>query len=128
VPAPRHLRVLLIDDNLNVRKSLKLALQVLGLTVEEAEDGEQGLKLLLGGAYDAAVVDIAMPGLDGFEVARRVRASPMEAKLRLIALSGFGQQTARENAKAAGFDQFLVKPVDPEHLAAALADSSATRG
>lgn len=108
--------VLLVDDNRNLRTSLRLALQLHGLEVQEASDGLNGVEKLLTGAFHAAVVDLRMPGLDGCEVARRVRASEAGRGLRLIALTGHAQADERLRAEQAGFDQVLLKPTDPEEL------------
>ena len=122
-PAPRAKpeqpprQVLLIDDNANLRLSLKLLLEASGFRVEEADDGRRGLAKLLEGTFDAAVVDLQMPEMDGLEVARRIRASELGLRIRLVALTGHGLPEDRQRAEAAGFDHVLVKPADPDHLA-----------
>ncbi len=122
-PAPQALarrRVLLVDDNARLRTTLRIALQLCGFEVAEAGDGESGMARLACGAFDAAVVDLHMPGIDGYELARRARAL-YGRSLRLVALTGFGQDEAIARAEQAGFDRVLVKPTDPEELARLLA-------
>ena len=113
----RHgpLRVLLIDDNENLRISMRMALELDDLRVAEAPNGLQGVELLLREEHDAAVVDLSMPVMDGYEVARQVR--PRRPKLRLIALSGYSGAADLKRAHAAGFDLLVSKPIDPEQLA-----------
>lgn len=118
---PQGTNVLLIDDNANLRRSLRVALQLNGFRVSEAENGEAGVERLLTGDFDAAVVDLRMPGLDGCEVARRVRATDLGTRLQLIALTGHAQAEERSRAEQAGFDQVLLKPTDPDELARLLA-------
>jgi CheY-like chemotaxis protein len=113
--------VLLIDDNANFRLSMRLLLEIRGYHVSEAEDGRRGLHQLLAGRFDAAVVDLRMPEMDGFEVARQVRASPCGAALKLVALTGNALLDDRQQAERAGFDCVLVKPADPDQLTRALA-------
>jgi CheY-like chemotaxis protein len=117
--------VLLIEDNAGNRETLRMLLQLWGHQVEVAEDGRQGLDGLLAARPDVAVVDIGLPGLDGYEVARRVRRSPAGAGIFLIALTGYGQPDDHRRAFEAGFDAFLVKPVDPGTLARLLANCEA---
>jgi CheY-like chemotaxis protein len=76
---------------------------------------------------DAAVVDVGLPGFDGYEVARRIRAAPEGASLLLVALTGYGQPADRRRAEDAGFDLHLVKPVDPARLIALLAEGPGER-
>ena len=115
----RSLRVALIDDHEDVRVGLRSLLQSDGHVVEEAADGSSGLDLLVGGRFDAALIDIGLPGQSGLEVARRAREAGVAC--RLIAVSGYGQQTDRERAEEAGFDDFLIKPASREQIRRALA-------
>lgn len=105
-------RVLLVDDIADGRGSLAEVLRMHGHQVDEAADGHQAVGMALDGQYDVAFVDIGLPGIDGFEVARRLRASPAAAALTLFALTGYGE--ARDAALAAGFDRHIAKPVDPQ--------------
>lgn len=109
-------RVLLIEDNADVRAMLQTLLTLEGHVVHEAADGPQGLETLTGGVFDIALIDIGLPGLDGYEVARRARAACGQRCPRLVALTGYGQPSDRAAVKAAGFDGHLVKPCDPEEL------------
>lgn len=116
-PAPEKsssTRVLLVDDNANLRASMRIALQLGGFTVAEAPDGKRGVEEILGGNFDAAVIDLRMPELDGYEVARRVVQAG--SQVRLIALTGHSLQQDLDRARAAGFEQVLVKPIDPGRL------------
>ena len=111
-PSPR--RVLVVDDNADALSGLRSLLELDGHVVRTAGDGEAGLALLLNERPDVAVVDIGLPGFNGYEVARRARAAGYDGEL--IALTGYGQIRDLESSLAAGFDAHLVKPVDPEAL------------
>jgi signal transduction histidine kinase len=116
VNAPRRkLRVLLIEDNEDSRHTMSALLTAHGHQVGEAGDGMEGLCLALIDRPDVAVVDIGLPGLNGYEVARRLRAES-HGRIRLIALTGYGRSEDRQRALDAGFDMHLVKPVLPQQL------------
>jgi signal transduction histidine kinase/CheY-like chemotaxis protein len=115
------LRILIVEDNLDGRESLRDLLEIWGHTVELAEDGSQGVAKALEHNPDVALVDIGLPGFDGNEVARRIRASSQTDHMELIAMTGYGQPEDRRRALQAGFDSYLVKPVDPAHLGRLLA-------
>ena len=119
----RAQRVLIIEDNTDARETLREVLVMGGNEVHEAGDGEEGVALAQKVHPETVLVDIGLPGIDGYEVARRLRAS--EAALgvhwRLIALTGYGQQEDVKRARDAGFDMHLVKPVLPSALEAAMA-------
>jgi signal transduction histidine kinase/ActR/RegA family two-component response regulator len=121
-PGP-GLRVLVIEDNRDGRESLRDLLEIWGYRVELAEDGPSGLAQALASPPDVALVDIGLPGLDGNEVARRIRATLNGNTPCLIAMTGYGQPEDKGRALAAGFDSYLVKPVDPETLARLLAEA-----
>jgi two-component system, sensor histidine kinase len=123
VPA-RALRVLVVEDNVDTRETLRRVLELDGHEVREAGDGPQGIEVALAARPEVIIVDIGLPGLDGFEVARRLRAALGKDPL-LIALTGYGQPEDRRLSRDAGFDVHLVKPVSPEQLAAALASRRA---
>jgi CheY-like chemotaxis protein len=93
-----------------------------GHRVEVAEDGPQGVEKTLALRPDVALVDIGLPGLDGYEVARRVRAAPGGTDILLIAVTGYGQPEDRRRTLEAGFDRHLVKPIDVDELQRLLAD------
>ncbi len=110
-------RVLLVEDNADAREMLRTLLELDGHHVEVAENGRRGLDLLLQERPDVALVDIGLPELDGYEVARRARQSLDNGDVYLVALTGYGQQKDRAAVHAAGFDEHLVKPVNPAELA-----------
>jgi CheY-like chemotaxis protein len=98
---------------------LEMLLTLAGHEVAAAADGVGGLELAASRRPDIAVIDLGLPGLDGYEVARRLRAQRPD--MGLIALSCYGQPADRRKARAAGFDTHVVKPVEPSHLAAVIA-------
>ena len=118
-------RVLVIEDNDDSREMLKTWLALEGHDVLEASNGVEGLKILLGERPDVAFVDIGLPVMDGYEVARTVRRQPDHAT-RLVALTGYGQAEDRQRSFAAGFDEFVVKPVDPACLSRILGERTGT--
>lgn len=109
-------RVLLVEDNEDNRQTLAAVLGIYGHTVTEAVDGSEGLQMASSNPPDVAVVDIGLPGIDGYELARRLRAEPATSRVRLIAVTGYGQAEDRARALEAGFDAHLVKPVEPARL------------
>jgi signal transduction histidine kinase len=113
-------RVLVIDDNQDAADSTAMLLGVLGAQPHVAYDGESGLAALKAWRPDIVLLDLGMPGMDGFEVARRIRADAHTANLPVVALTGWGQQQDRQRTLEAGFDRHLVKPADPQALQAVL--------
>jgi len=113
-------RILLVEDNADARQMLQMLLTLAGHDVDSAPDGMSGLEKAASGCPDIAVIDLGLPGVDGYEVARRLRAGGRD-DLGLIALTGYGQPADRQAALAAGFDAHVVKPVDPSHLASVIA-------
>jgi signal transduction histidine kinase/ActR/RegA family two-component response regulator len=109
-------RILLVEDSADVRHMLRLRLELDGYKVYEAEDGITGLNHALGLRPDIAVIDIGLPGLDGWELARQVRASEAGRRMLLVAISGYGQQEDQRRSREAGFDMHLVKPVNLDSL------------
>jgi signal transduction histidine kinase/ActR/RegA family two-component response regulator len=114
-PAGEPLRVLIVEDNVDNRESLVMLLEQLGHAPTAAEDGPQALKQLAAAPHDLAIVDIGLPQMDGYEVARRVRGT-LGSRVHLVALTGYGQPEDRERAKAAGFDDHVTKPLDLKQL------------
>jgi len=109
----RRLEVLLVDDNDDGRTMLRQVLEGAGHRVTEAVDGPQALDRAIAGAFDVALIDIGLPGLDGLEVARRLRRmGPRLATTLLVAITGYGAPQDHARSRAAGFDLHLVKPVD----------------
>lgn len=113
---PSGKRVVVIEDNPDGAEMLSLLLEQAGYEVFTAEDGKSGVELIERVAPDVALVDIGLPVMDGFEVARWVRAHDRHRGLYLLALTGYGQAGDRAAALQAGFDEHLVKPVDAEML------------
>jgi signal transduction histidine kinase len=116
----RRQRVVLIEDNDDGREALVTALGLLGHEIQAARTGQAGIELVLRGQPRHVLVDIGLPDIDGYEVARRLRFR-LGNRVTLVALTGFGQQTDRQRSAEAGFDAHLVKPVDPAELLRLLA-------
>ena len=118
--AQRATKVLVVDDNEDAAEVLSQTLQHLGYTVRAAHDGPSALAALAFFQPDVALLDIGLPVMDGYELARRLRDLPELAGLRLVAITGYGQESDRERAQLAGFDEHLTKPVSLDQLAAVL--------
>jgi CheY-like chemotaxis protein len=120
-PRPNGRRkILLVEDNDDARHTLAILLRMEGHDVHQAADGEAGLAAVIESPPDVALVDIGLPRLDGYEVARRIRARPELADVLLIAVTGYGQDSDRQAILQAGFDEHLVKPVDVRALSRAI--------
>jgi DNA-binding response OmpR family regulator len=109
-------RVLVIDDNLDIARSLADYLAAAGHSVVTAADGEAGLALAQSFKPEAVILDIGLPGIDGFDVARKLRDRPETAQATLIAVSGYGIQKFGDLNAHALFEHYLVKPTDPAML------------
>ena len=107
-------RVLVVDDNRDAADSLSLLLQIQGHEVQTAYDGAEALKMATCFGADLVLLDIGLPSMNGFEVAKRLRSGGSLA--RLVALSGYGQPEDVQRSREAGFDAHLVKPVDFERV------------
>ncbi|HEY3066435.1 MAG TPA: ATP-binding protein [Methylomirabilota bacterium] len=118
-------RVLIIEDNDDAREALRLLLESLGHQVTEADDGMHGLALALNQPPDVILIDLGLPGITGYEVARAVRESPIGQGVTLIAVTGYGQTAMRERSKEEGFDAHLVKPVSQALLSNLIGSSAA---
>ena len=114
-------RVLVVEDHHDARRLMQRLLKMWGYQADAADDGPGGVDAALTGRPHVALIDLGLPGLDGYEVARRIRAS-LGTDIRLVALTGYGEPEDRDRATAAGFDLHLVKPVHPDKLAQALAE------
>ncbi len=112
----RPLRLLVVDDNVDAADSLSMVLQLLGHQVRTLYSGPAVLTSIREDRPDIVLLDIGLPGLDGYEVARRVRADPELAGVRLIAVTGYGQEDDMKRSRESGFFAHLVKPVDPARL------------
>ena len=115
-PARPGQRVLIVDDNHDAAATLDMLLRSLGYQTEVVNDGAAALNAAPRFKPDVVLLDIGMPGLDGYEVARRLRATKRGGSLRIIAVTGWGQEADRHRSREAGFDVHLVKPVEPREL------------
>ena len=122
---PQHRRILVADDNLDALESLAALLALNGHEVHRAQDGAAALQAAMRHRPEVIFLDIGMPQMDGYEVARRIRAHEWGKELLLIAVTGWGQESDRQRSFAAGFDFHLVKPVDLEKLDQLLSKVSA---
>jgi CheY-like chemotaxis protein len=122
VHVTRPLRILVADDNEDGREMLHYLLTKEGHTVVQAEDGERALAAVAALDPDVAILDIGMPGLNGYELARALRPTAEDRRPFLVALSGLGQAEDKARAAAAGFDQHFTKPVDIGALLSLIAE------
>jgi two-component system CheB/CheR fusion protein len=120
--------VLVVDDNRDAAESLALLLQAVGHEVRTCHDGPSALEAAAEFGPDTVLLDIGLPGMDGYEVARRLRALPATERALLVALTGYGQEEDQRRARAAGCDHHLIKPADLEALSALLASAPAPAG
>jgi K+-sensing histidine kinase KdpD/CheY-like chemotaxis protein len=118
---PPGLRVLVVEDNADTASAMSQLLAQSGCDTKVAHDGPAALEAASGFRPQTVLLDIGLPGLDGYEVARRLRADSRHAGLRLIAISGYGQAQDQQRSKEAGFDHHLIKPVDYRALMGLLA-------
>jgi CheY-like chemotaxis protein len=117
----RPLRILVVDDNRDAAESLAMLLGSLGAKVHAAHSGPEALEKFAAHAPQVVFLDIGMPGMDGYEVARRIRSRHPDSRTTLVALTGWGQDEDRRKARAAGFDHHLVKPAEIDALQELLA-------
>jgi signal transduction histidine kinase/CheY-like chemotaxis protein len=123
-PLPRR-RVLVVDDNVDAANSLaKLLARLYGQEVRVAHDGAQALEAAEHFLPEVVLLDIGLPGMDGHEVARRLRERPATGQALIVALTGWGLESDRQRSAQSGFDRHLVKPVDPEMLRTLLTETS----
>jgi len=126
-PAPRRFSVLIVDDNRDVAESTATLLEIAGHQVHVAYDGVSGLNIAAKVRPQLALIDIGLPGMDGYEVARRLRRDPIHSDAWICALSGYDSEDDRDQSARAGFDHHFVKPLDPARLEEALAALAAAR-
>jgi len=126
-PSPGRCKVLVVDDNRDAAETVATYLDLSGYEVRAVFDGPQALACAPDYAPDAVVLDIGLPQMDGYEVARRLRALPATSQSLFIALTGYGQQSDIDRTHAAGIEEHLVKPADPGALAGLIARWHAKR-
>jgi len=117
----RSKRILIVDDSQVQAKSLGMLLELMGHKVLLAHDGPSALKLAAEVIPDVALIDVGLPGMDGYEVARRIREHPELREMILIAQTGWGRDEDRRNSIEAGFNHHLAKPIDHDLLEKLLA-------
>jgi signal transduction histidine kinase/ActR/RegA family two-component response regulator len=122
-PKGPRLRVMIVDDNRDAAELLAEVVRFEGHEVVTVHDGLEALGVVDDFKPDTAILDIGLPVMDGYELARQLRANPTTRSARLIAVTGYGQQTDRAQSQAAGFDSHLVKPVDVVELIGLLASN-----
>ena len=122
LPSPSGKRLLVVDDNQDAADSLAMLLKLQGHEVRVAYSGMAALEMTKTYSPDVVFLDIGMPGMDGYEVARRIRQTPGLGKIVLAALTGWGQQEDRRRTAEAGFDHHLVKPPELSVVEGVLAD------
>lgn len=120
LPNPSALEILVVEDNEDAREMLKDLLEAWGHSVHAEADGRAGLARALSSSFDVAVIDIGLPLLDGYALAREIRKSSSNSQPYLIALTGYGSSDEKSRSAQAGFDLHLVKPLDVEKLSAVL--------
>jgi CheY-like chemotaxis protein len=113
---PHRLRILLVEDDADTAESLALLLRLLGHEVHVAKDGSEAMRQTEANLPDLVFLDIGLPGMDGWEVARRLHQVPGGRAPLLVAITGYGQEADRERSQEAGIHLHLVKPVDPPEL------------
>jgi CheY-like chemotaxis protein len=123
----RPTRVLVVEDERLIARSMALALTGMGREVRIANTGQDALEQAAAFRPDVVLLDIGLPDMDGWETARALRRLPNGNSLRLVAITGHGDEAARLQSRAAGFDEHLVKPVTTAQLAALFAEAGASR-
>jgi signal transduction histidine kinase/ActR/RegA family two-component response regulator len=116
----RRRRVLLIEDSVQARQTLRTVLELAGHVVYDAADGVRGLELLKAVRPDVGIIDVSLPGMDGYQLARRVREQPHGRHMLLLALTSVDSPSATRRSPVRGFDHHLIKPVDLNQLAVLL--------
>ncbi len=128
-PVPRvGAKVVIVEDNVDSRETLCAYLEQAGFRCHATGSGVAALQIVDDVSPDVVMLDVGLPELDGFEVARRIRADPRWARVRIIAVTGYGQAADRAASRAAGFDHHLVKPVKPAELLALLSAMQTPEG
>ena len=120
-PEPAGPRVLVVEDDADSRRFMQRLLRLWGYDALAAEDGPAAVEAAVAHRPRVALVDLGLPGLDGYEVGRQIRAA-LGGAVRLVALTGYGDPEDRDKTTAAGFDLHLVKPVHPDRLSQTISD------
>jgi CheY-like chemotaxis protein len=115
-PEPVTRRILVVDDNRDAVETLAELLALAGNNLRTAYDGVQAVEAAAEFRPDVVLLDIGLPGLTGYEVARKIREQPWGKSMTLVALTGWGQEGDRQRSREAGFDHHLIKPVEPDTL------------
>jgi CheY-like chemotaxis protein/anti-sigma regulatory factor (Ser/Thr protein kinase) len=122
-PGPRRRQsIVVIEDNPDIRESLRMLLAMWGHEVAMAEDGPSGVELVLRQRPEVALIDVGLPGMNGYDVARAIRKVHSHREMRLVAVTGYGQPSDREMALQSGFDEHVLKPIAPEALSRLLSE------
>ncbi len=124
----RALRVLVVDDSEDTTELLGTLLEMAGHSIQVAHNGPSALEVAASFRPDAIILDIGLPGLDGYQVAQRLREDPTLKNVTLIAVTGYGQEEDLRRSREVGFDHHLVKPIDPGELQRMLAELAGRRG
>lgn len=114
-------RVLVVDDNMDSADMLVMLLQMFGHEARAAYSGQTALEVALEYQPEVVLLEIGLPDMNGYEVAQHLRQQPLTKNARLIAMTGYGQDSDRQRSEEAGFDRHLVKPVNPQELQELLA-------
>jgi CheY-like chemotaxis protein len=122
-PAPPGLRVLVVDDNVDAAHTLAMLVQLAGHDVRIAYDGPPALTMAQAFQPQVVLLDLNLPAMDGYEVARKLRERPETHEAVLAAVSGWGQPEDKRRSRDAGFDRHFVKPVDPKIITKLLSDA-----
>lgn len=109
-------RILVIEDSAVIRRLIEVCLRAADLEILMREDGPSGLAAVRSESPDLLVLDIGLPGMDGYQVASELRARKELGAMQIVAVTGYGQEEDRRQSREAGFDRHLTKPVDPEVL------------
>ena len=125
--SPGEFSVLIVDDNRDATDSMAMLLAMEGYDVRVAYDGPQALEAVRTARPDVILLDIGLPGMDGFQVAQRVRADSANSSIVIVAVSGYGQEEHRSRSTQAGCDHHLVKPIEPAVVSELLASLQSTR-
>ena len=119
----RGSRILVVDDNVDTARGMARLMKLLGNEVETAHEGLEALAKTREFRPEFVLLDVGLPGMDGYEVAARLRAASGRPEPVIIGISGYGQDEDRRRSKAAGFDHYLVKPIDHDALISLLSNA-----